>query len=76
MLPVVYAAACAFAGRRYGSTSTRSGITETPMTEALPPAATRPVAEASPYKRLGRPSDIAAVVAFLCGPDAQWVTGQ
>ena len=52
------------------------GITETPMTQGLPDDATQPVAEASPYKRLGRPEDIAAVVAFLVGPDAHWVTGQ
>jgi 3-oxoacyl-[acyl-carrier protein] reductase len=26
--------------------------------------------------RLGRPEDIAAVVAVLAGPDAGWVTGQ
>jgi 3-oxoacyl-[acyl-carrier protein] reductase len=27
-------------------------------------------------QRLGRPADIAAVVAFLAGPDAAWITGQ
>ncbi|MEO6154078.1 MAG: SDR family oxidoreductase [Croceibacterium sp.] len=27
-------------------------------------------------KRLGTPDDIAGVVAFLAGPDSQWVTGQ
>jgi 3-oxoacyl-[acyl-carrier protein] reductase len=27
-------------------------------------------------QRLGQPEDIAAVVAFLAGPDGQWVTGQ
>jgi 3-oxoacyl-[acyl-carrier protein] reductase len=26
--------------------------------------------------RLGRPADIASVMAFLAGPDAQWITGQ
>jgi 3-oxoacyl-[acyl-carrier protein] reductase len=26
--------------------------------------------------RLGEPADIAAVVAFLAGPDARWITGQ
>lgn len=25
--------------------------------------------------RLGQPDDIADVVAFLCGPDARWITG-
>ena len=52
------------------------GITATPMSESLPKEATEPVIEASPWKRLGTPDDIASVVAFLVGPDALWVTGQ
>jgi NAD(P)-dependent dehydrogenase (short-subunit alcohol dehydrogenase family) len=30
----------------------------------------------TPAKRLGRPEDIANVVAFLCTPEADWVRGQ
>ncbi|MFI9596108.1 SDR family NAD(P)-dependent oxidoreductase [Nonomuraea sp. NPDC052265] len=30
----------------------------------------------TPLRRLGRPEDIANVVAFLAGPDSQWITGQ
>ena len=30
----------------------------------------------NPMKRLGRPDDIAGVVAFLAGPDGGWVNGQ
>jgi 3-oxoacyl-[acyl-carrier protein] reductase len=33
-------------------------------------------AQAIPLRRLGSPEDIAAVVSFLCGPDADYVTGQ
>jgi 3-oxoacyl-[acyl-carrier protein] reductase len=29
-----------------------------------------------PLERLGRPEDIAAVVAFLAGPDGAWINGQ
>jgi len=29
-----------------------------------------------PLERLGQPSDIASVVAFLAGPDAGWINGQ
>jgi 3-oxoacyl-[acyl-carrier protein] reductase len=32
--------------------------------------------EASPFKRLGRPEDIAEVVAFLVSEQARWITGQ
>ena len=62
--------------RRINVNTVIPGITETPMQAALPKEATEPVKEASPWKRLGQPADIAAVVAFFCGPDSVWVTGQ
>jgi 3-oxoacyl-[acyl-carrier protein] reductase len=34
------------------------------------------IAKAPPLERLGEPGDIAAVVAFLAGPDGGWVNGQ
>jgi 3-oxoacyl-[acyl-carrier protein] reductase len=34
------------------------------------------IAKAAPLGRLGQPEDIAAVVAFLTGPDGGWVNGQ
>jgi 3-oxoacyl-[acyl-carrier protein] reductase len=30
----------------------------------------------TPLRRLGEPADVADVIAFLCGPDGRWVTGQ
>ena len=30
----------------------------------------------TPLRRLAEPSDIARVIAFLCGPDAGWLSGQ
>jgi 3-oxoacyl-[acyl-carrier protein] reductase len=33
-------------------------------------------AAASPRGRAGRPSDTAALVAFLCSPDGEWINGQ
>ncbi|GGL20650.1 SDR family oxidoreductase [Mangrovihabitans endophyticus] len=34
------------------------------------------VAATYPLGRLGEPDDVAGAVAFLCGPDAAWITGQ
>ena len=34
------------------------------------------IAKMNPFGRLGQPEDIAAVVAFLAGPDGGWVNGQ
>jgi 3-oxoacyl-[acyl-carrier protein] reductase len=34
------------------------------------------MAKANPMERLGTPEDIAAVVAFLVGPDGGWINGQ
>ena len=36
----------------------------------------RAITAMNPFKRLGRPEDIAAVVTFLAGPDGAWVSGQ
>jgi len=34
------------------------------------------LAKLAPLERLGEPADIAAVVAFLAGPDGAWINGQ
>ena len=34
------------------------------------------ISKVAPLKRLGQPEDIAAVVAFLAGPDGAWINGQ
>ena len=34
------------------------------------------LAKLAPLERLGQPADIAAVVAFLAGPDGAWINGQ
>ncbi|BBH64118.1 3-oxoacyl-ACP reductase [Actinoplanes sp. OR16] len=53
------------------------GATETDLLHATnPPAALPPTIAATALGRLGRPEDIAAVVAYLTTPDADWLTGQ
>ena len=53
------------------------GATETAMLRASnPPEALEQTAAFTALGRLGRPEDIADVVAFLAGPDSGWITGQ
>jgi 3-oxoacyl-[acyl-carrier protein] reductase len=41
-----------------------------------PPELIERLSKLAPLERLGQPSDIAAAVAFLAGPDGAWVNGQ
>jgi 3-oxoacyl-[acyl-carrier protein] reductase len=53
------------------------GATDTDMLrDTNPPAALTQVTALTALRRLGQPDDIAAVVAFLAGPDSGWITGQ
>ena len=53
------------------------GLTETDVVkENVPEEAKRALIERTPLGRIGMPSDIADVVAFLASPDARWITGQ
>jgi 3-oxoacyl-[acyl-carrier protein] reductase len=53
------------------------GATDTELLRATnAPEALERAAQMTPLGRLGRPADIADVVAFLAGPDGRWITGQ
>lgn len=54
------------------------GATVTDFAPALfeDPATMEHLAAAAALGRVGQPGDVARVVAFLCGPDGGWVTGQ
>ena len=53
------------------------GTTDTEFLRAnVPDEVRHSVAAMTPLGRLGHPEDIAAVVAYLAGPDASWLTGQ
>jgi 3-oxoacyl-[acyl-carrier protein] reductase len=54
----------------------RVGPTVPGMFSAAPPQRQAAMAEASPFKRMGRPEDIADVISFLTSDRGRWITGQ
>ena len=52
------------------------GLIETDMTAAMPEEARKQMAAAIPLERVGKPQDIAGVVAFLASEHAAYITGQ
>jgi NAD(P)-dependent dehydrogenase (short-subunit alcohol dehydrogenase family) len=52
------------------------GVTRTPMTSYITDEMEREWARYYPLGRLGRPEDIAPMIAFLASSQASWITGQ
>ncbi len=52
------------------------GVTRTPMTSYITDDMEREWARYYPLGRLGRPEDIAPMIAFLASAQASWITGQ
>ena len=52
------------------------GMIETDMSSFVRGAAGDQIIKAIPMKRIGKPAEIASVVAFLAGADAAYLTGQ
>jgi 3-oxoacyl-[acyl-carrier protein] reductase len=70
-------AALEFGGRGITANIVSPGATDTELLRAKNPGATfdDEVARTA-LRRLGQPEDIAAVVAFVAGPDSGWISGQ
>ncbi|MGD9895575.1 MAG: 3-oxoacyl-[acyl-carrier-protein] reductase [Candidatus Methylacidiphilaceae bacterium] len=52
------------------------GFIETDMTKNLPEKARSRLLEEIPLRRFGQVEEVAGLVAFLCGPDSDYITGQ
>jgi len=63
------------AARRITVNVVAPGAIETPMVLAHPPERRQAMAEATPLKRIGRPEEVAAAIAYLASADAGFVTG-
>jgi 3-oxoacyl-[acyl-carrier protein] reductase len=51
------------------------GATETDATDFLPEQVKQAISSFTPMRRIGKPQDIAGVIAFLASDDSQFVTG-
>ncbi|PKP84900.1 MAG: dehydrogenase [Alphaproteobacteria bacterium HGW-Alphaproteobacteria-2] len=52
------------------------GVIETDMTEAIVAERGEAIRAMTPLGRIGKPEDVAGVVAFLASEDAGWITGR
>jgi 3-oxoacyl-[acyl-carrier protein] reductase len=52
------------------------GVIETKMTDPIIAERGEAYRQEIPLRRFGKPSEVAAVIRFLCSPDASYITGQ
>lgn len=64
------------AGRGVTCNAVAPGYIATDMTQALSESVKEKTLGAIPLKRMGQPEDVAALVTFLAGPQAGYITGE
>ena len=70
--------AVALADKRIRVNAVAPGLTRTPMTRGIVENELSLKASTAlhPLGRIGEPDDIASLIAWLLGPQSEWVTGQ
>ena len=76
LIGLTKAVAKEFASRNILANAIAPGFIETDMTNAMTPEARAALIGTIPLERLGDPSDIASMVAFLASEHASYITGQ
>lgn len=76
LLGFTYSVAKEYGPRGITANAVAPGYIESDMTLSLPPEVGARMVEQIPAGRLGKPEDIAALVAFLASPAAAYINGQ
>lgn len=64
------------ASRQITVNAVAPGMIETDMTGAIKDDAKQKILESIPFKEMGKPEDVANIVAFLAGDEGRYITGQ
>ncbi|HMN71485.1 MAG TPA: SDR family NAD(P)-dependent oxidoreductase [Rhodoblastus sp.] len=75
LLGLTHTVALEYARKGVTCNAVLPGMVETENVKAMPPEIREAAMAATPVRRFGEPEEIAALVAFLCGPEAGYITG-